>query len=197
VSVGGRVETRICVRRSMPPTCRDKWLHVGQGHKTSLRPDESRARKGMIYIRSIPSRAGVDCEVRGQRARPIGCGLPSDDGCRRAPRCLSTTAQPVSPVQRAACGSSERPGSRALRGAQPTPGSTPDEIGATIRSVGVALENELKNPSASETDLNEIGSRLGRLANLIYAYNVEMLALMQGGTFDAARRPATPMTKPG
>ena len=72
-----------------------------------------------------------------------------------------------------------------------------DEIGATMRSVGVALENELKNPNASETDLNEIGSRLARLANLIYAYNVEMLALIQGGTFDAARRPATPMTKPG
>jgi hypothetical protein len=72
-----------------------------------------------------------------------------------------------------------------------------DEIGATMRSVGVALENELKNPNASETDLNEIGSRLARLGNLIYAYNVEMLALIQGGTFDAARRPATPMTKPG
>ena len=72
-----------------------------------------------------------------------------------------------------------------------------DEIGATMRAVGVVLENELKNPSASETDLDEIGSRLGRLANLIYAYNVEMLALIQGGTFDAARRPATPMTKPG
>ena len=71
-----------------------------------------------------------------------------------------------------------------------------DEIGATMRSVGVALENELKNPSASETDLNEIGSRLPRLANLIYTYNVEMLALIDGDTFDPARRPATPMTKP-
>ena len=71
-----------------------------------------------------------------------------------------------------------------------------DEIGATMRSVGVALENELKNPSASETDLNEIGSRLARLANLIYTYNVEMLALIDGDTFDPARRPATPMTKP-
>ena len=54
-----------------------------------------------------------------------------------------------------------------------------------------ALENELKNPNASEANLNEIGSRLGRLANLIYVYNVEMLALIQGGTFDADRRPAT------
>ena len=71
-----------------------------------------------------------------------------------------------------------------------------DEIGATVRSVSVALENELKNPSASETDLNEIGSRLARLANLIYTYNVEMLALIDGDTFDPARRPATPMTKP-
>jgi hypothetical protein len=70
-----------------------------------------------------------------------------------------------------------------------------NEIGATMRSVGVALENELKNPSASETDLNEIDSRLDRLANLIYAYKIEMLASIQGGTFDAARGPATPMTK--
>jgi hypothetical protein len=72
-----------------------------------------------------------------------------------------------------------------------------DEIGATMRFVGVALENELKNPSASESDLNEIGSRLGWLANLIYTYNVEMLALIQGDTFDPARRPSTPMTEPG
>jgi hypothetical protein len=72
-----------------------------------------------------------------------------------------------------------------------------NEIGATMRSVGVALENELKNPSASETDLNEIDSRLDRLANLIYAYNIEMLASIQGGTFDAARGPATSMTKQG
>ena len=211
----------------------------------------------MIYIRSIPSRAGVDCEVRGPRARPIGCGLLLttvaggllgvylqrrswshqynvqlaaaardravalfEELSRLLDRRLYRMRRLYWTLRR----ERERPlserGAKSLEAydavlfewndninrnlalLERSFGSRmrkqlDDEIGATMRSVGVALENELKNPSVSETDLNEIGSRLGRLANLIYAYNVEMLALIQGGTFDAARRPATPMTMPG
>jgi hypothetical protein len=69
------------------------------------------------------------------------------------------------------------------------------EIGATMRSVGVSLENELKNPSASEADLNEIDSRLGRLANLIYAYNIEMLASIQTGTLTPPTNPPPSVAK--
>lgn len=56
-----------------------------------------------------------------------------------------------------------------------------DRIGALIRSVGAALERRVRLENTREEDLGVLQSDLDRLANLIYAYNVELIRSVQEG----------------
>lgn len=55
------------------------------------------------------------------------------------------------------------------------------KIGALMGSVGAALERQVRLENTREEDLGVLQSDLDRLANLIYAYNVELIRSIQEG----------------
>jgi hypothetical protein len=55
------------------------------------------------------------------------------------------------------------------------------EIGALMRSVGAVLESRGRLESGAEVDLSRLELDLDRLADLIYAYNVELIRSIQEG----------------
>jgi hypothetical protein len=55
------------------------------------------------------------------------------------------------------------------------------KIGALMGSVGAALESQVRLENTREEDLGVLQSDLDRLANLIYAYNVELIRSIQEG----------------
>ena len=55
------------------------------------------------------------------------------------------------------------------------------EIGALMRSVGAALEKRVRLENAQVEDLGGLQSDLDRLADLIYAFNVELIRSIQEG----------------
>ena len=55
------------------------------------------------------------------------------------------------------------------------------EIGALMRSVGAALEKRVRLEDAQVEDLGGLQSDLDRLADLIYAFNVELIRSIQEG----------------
>ena len=56
-----------------------------------------------------------------------------------------------------------------------------NEIGALMRSVGAVLDSRVRLESGAEVDLSGLQLDLDRLADLIYAYNVELIRSIQEG----------------